>query len=299
MAVIATKYLPNKASGSGAFRESHILNESWMVRVDAPPPTTSLAAILTAPGVVYGDAHPSFTSCKAMKWSYSAADGSGLMWTVSVEYFVPIIEINPANGLPLDVWAGRGTNVMLPFFKDKDGEVLKNSAGDPIEGMERELCFRAYTLVRSYASLSLADQEMNAVNNKTNSDTWPTLGSYGIPDTWKCSISNFSKKVIITTSGATQTAARYWEVTYEMEYKEDTWRCKPWDMGFNERVDATGTPTSLGTNRRSIIGFDKKPVRQPCALSSGVALPPGTPPVALDFDPYTKVSYITKFGNPA
>lgn len=299
MAVIWSRYQPNKATGEGAFRESHILNETWQVRVDAPPPTTSLMAILTAPGVAYGTAHPSFSSHKAMKWSYGAADGSGLLWNVTIQYVVPIVDINPANGLPMDVWSGGGTKVSLPFFKEQNGNIIANSAGDPLEGMEQELCFRGYTLVRSYASLSLADAEMNAVNNRTNSDTWPTLGSYGLADTWKCSIANFAKKVIITSSGATQTAARYWEVTYELEYREDTWHCKPWDMGFNERTDASGVPSGTGTKRRAILGVEGRPVKQPVALASGVALPPGTPPVALDFDPYKKVSFSTRFGDPA
>jgi len=299
MAVIATKYLPNKASGDGAFRESHNLSETWMVRVDAPPPTTSVAAILTAPGMVYGTAHPSFASCKAMKWSYSAADGSGLLWNVTVQFFVPIIELNPANGLPLDVWSGSGTKVSLPFYKDKDDNILKNSAGDPLEGMEYEKCFRGYSLTRSYALLSDADTEINAVNNKTNSDTWPVIAGYGLPDTWKCSFTNIQKKIIITSSGATQTAARYWEVSYDIEYDEKTWHSKPWDMGFNERTDAAGVPSGTGTKRRSILGVEGRPVKQPVALANGVALPPGTPPVALDFDPYAKVVFGTKFGTPS
>jgi len=206
MAVVATKYHPNKATGEGAFRESHILNETWMVRVDAPPPTTSVAAILTAPGMAYGTAHPSFSSCKAMKWSYQAADGSGLLWSVTVQFFVPIVDINPANGLPADVWSGRGVNVTVPFFKDKNGDVLTNSAGDPLEGMEKDLCFRGYTLVRSYASLGSADAEMNAVNNTTNSDTWPPLGSYGRADTWKRSIANRPKTALAPRSGGSQPA---------------------------------------------------------------------------------------------
>jgi len=299
MAVIATKYTPNKASGDGEFRQSHNLSETWLVRVDAPPPTTSVAAILTAPGVAYGTAHPSFTSCKAMKWSYAAADGSGLLWAVTVQYFVPIVDINPANGLPADFWSGGGVKVAMPFYKEQNGDIIKNSAGDPLEGMEYDLCFRSYTLVRSYASLSAADAEMNAVNNRTNSDTWPTLGSYGLADTWKCSIGNFAKKVIVTSSGATQTAARYWEVTYELEYNDATWHLKPWDMGFNERTDASGVPSGTGTKRRAILGVEGRPVKQPVALASGVALPPGTPPVALDFDPYKKVSFGTRFGDPS
>ena len=299
MAVIATKYTPNKASGDGEFRQSHNLSETWLVRVDAPPPTTSVAAILTAPGVAYGTAHPSFTSCKAMKWSYSAADGSGLLWAVTVQYFVPIIDINPANGLPMDVWSGRGVNVTVPFYKEQNGNILVNSAGDPLEGMERDICYRGYSLVRSYSSLGLADAAMNAVVNKTNSDSWPVFASYGLPDTWKCSISNFSKKVVIISSGSTQTAARYWEVTYELEYKEETWHCKPWDMGFNQRVGADGVPTGTGTKRAAILGVEGRPVKQPVALANGVALPPGTPPVALDFDPYKKAAFGTVFGDPA
>lgn len=298
MAVVWSQYQPAKATGDGAFRESHTLNETWLVRVDAPPPTTSVAAILTAPGVAYGTAHPSFTSCKAMRWNYAAADGSGLLWSVTVQYFVPIVDINPANGLPLDVWSGRGVTAMLPFYKDKDGNILTNSAGDPLEGMERELCYPGWKLVRSYSTLAAAAAEMNAVANRTNSDTWPTFAS-GAADTWKCVVNDWQKKVIVTQSGATQTAARYWEVTYEIDYKADGWHCKPWDMGFNERVDATGTPTGAGTNRRSIKGQDGKPVRQPVALSGGVALPPGSTPVALDFDPYSKIAFATKFGDPS
>jgi hypothetical protein len=299
MAVVSTKYLPNKASGDGAFRESHNLTETWLVRVDAPPPTTSVAAILTAPGVAYGAAHPSFASCKAMRWSYSAADGSGLLWSVSVQFFVPIVDVDPITGLPMDVWSIRGTTQSLPFFKDKNGDILKNSAGDPLEGMEREVNFLGWTLVRSYASLGAALSQMKLVNNKTNSDTWPTISAYGLADTWKCSVSSATKKVVITQSGATQTATRYWEVSYDIEYREDTWHVRPWDMGFSERCDASGVPTGTGTNRRSIKGADGKPVRQPVALAGGVALPPGTPPVALDFDPYTKAVFGTQFGEPS
>jgi hypothetical protein len=299
MAVVWSRYQPQKATGSGAFRESHVLNETWLVRTDAPPPTTSVAAILTAPSVGYGTAHPSFSSCKAMQWNYAAADGSGLLWAVTISYFVPIVEWNPATGLPLDVWAGKGVNESIPFFKERNGDLLTNSAGDPMEGLEAEWCYRGWTLLRSYSSLGAADAEMNAVNNKTNSDTWPSFGSYGLADTWKCSVVDFQKKVIITQSGSTQTAARYWEVTYNLDYKEDTWHNKPWDMGFNERTDSSGVPTGAGTKRRAILGVEGRPVKQPCALSSGVALAPGTPPVALDFDRYAKVAFATKFGDPA
>jgi len=295
MAVVSCTYIPSKASGSGAFRESHVLNETWLVRIDAPPPTTSTMAILTAPGVGYGTAHPSFASCKAMKWDYSPADSVGLAWYVTVQYIVPIIDVDPSTGLPMDVWNGKGQTVNLPFFKDKDGNLLKNSAGDPLEGMEYEENFIAWSLVRSYASLASALSAIQSVKNKTNSDSW----SIGTAGQWKTTVSNFQKRVVITQSGATQTAARYWEVSYDIDFKTDGWHVKPWDMGFNQRVDSSGTPTGSGTNRATILGVDGKPVRQPVALSGGVALPPGSSPVALDFDPYTSVAYTSFFGTPS
>jgi hypothetical protein len=300
MAVLWAEYQPRLATGSGAFRESHVLGETWYVRTDSPPPTTSVAAILTAPGVGYGTAHPSFTSCKAMQWNYSPADKSGLLWAVTITYFVPIVDINPSTGLPLDVWSGRGVSVSQPFYKDKNGNLLTNSAGDPVEGMEFDKNFRGWTLIRCYPTLAAADAEMNDVNNRTNSDTaWPSFASYGLADTWKCSVENFQKKVTVTQSGVTQTAARYWEVSYSLEYNEGTWHNKPWDMGFNERVDSSGVPTSTGTSRRAILGIEGRPVKQAVALSGGVALPAGVPPVALDFDPYLKVSFAARFGDPS
>ena len=298
MAVIATKYQPNKASGDGEFRQSHNLSETWLVRVDAPPPTTSVAAILTAPGVAYGTAHPSFAACKAMKWSYSAVDGSGLLWAVTVQYYVPTVEVDPMTGLPMDAWQARGTTQTLPFYQDRNNNILANSAGDPLEGMEREICYMGWTLTRSYTSINTAFAQIKGSSNKTNNDLWPSLGSSAV-DTWKCTFGNLQKRIIVTQSGATQTATAYWEATFEIDYKEDTWHVKPWDMGFNERVDATGMPTSTGTNRRAILGREGRPVKQAVALASGVALPPGTPPVALDFDPYGKISFTAAFGTPS
>ena len=295
MAVVSCTYVPAKATGSGAFRESHSLNETWLVRVDAPPPTTTAMAILTAPGVGYGTAHPTFSSCKAMKWDYAAADTVGLLWHVTVNYIVPIIEVDPSTGLPMDLWSGKGQQVNLPFFKDKDGAVLKNSAGDPLEGMEYERTFLSWSLVRSYATLAAATSAMNSIVDKTNSDSW----SIGTAGQYKTTVTGFQKKVIITQSGATQTAARYWEVAYDIDFKLDGWNVKPWDMGFNERCDSSGVASTSGTSRKTILGVDGKPVRQPVALSNGVALAPGSTPVALDFAPYSSTSYVSFFGTPA
>lgn len=295
MAVVSSVYVPSKADGSGSFRESHVLNETWRVRVDAPPPTTSTMAILTAPGVAYGAAHPSFSDCKAMKWTYSAEDSVGLVWLVTVQFYVPIVEVNPANGLPLDVWAGKGTTQNYPFFKDKNGNIITNSAGDPLEGMERELSFLGWSMTRSYSSLAGALSAVSSVNNRTNTDAW----SFGAAGQWKTVVGGYRKKIIITQSGATLTAARYWEVDFEIDFKEDGWHVKPWDMGFSQRVGGDGVPSGTGTNRATILGIDGKPVRQPVALANGVALPPGSTPVALDFDPYTSVTYTTFYGTPS
>lgn len=294
MAVIWAQYQPQKASGDGAARESHNLSETWLVRVDVPPPATATAAIIAAPGVWYGSPHPSFAGCKATRWSYSAVDGSGLLWAVTVNYSVPLVEIDPATGLPMDVWGGTGAMTSVPFYKDKAGKFLENSAGDPVEGLEKEVCEIGYTLTRSYPTIDAAGAAMKAVINRTNSDAWAT----GAIDEWKCTVNSFSKKHIIKQSGAVQTVVYYWEVNYEFAFKAGTWHAKPWDMGFNEKVDANGQPSAAGTKRRVIPTADGRPVKKPVFLASGVAIGPGVEPQALDFDPYEKVAFTTTFGVP-
>lgn len=297
MAIVTAVRRPQKRSASGAVGETNKFVEVWDVRTDSL--TESLVSIVTAPGIGYGAAHPDMADHKAMEWDLSAADDSGLWWTVSIRYFVPppnrIIEAG--TGLPAPAWSSTGGTHTVPAFKDKDGVDIKNSAGDPFEGIEAEENEFGWTLTKCYplsASPSW-DSVAKSVANKVNSDTW---GGDAVR-TWKVSFEGAQKRTIVTQSGSTQTAVQYWEVVFKFRYKADKWDLAPWDIGFNQKVDSSGTPSPSGTNRATILGKDARPVKQPVALSAGIAVAPGTAPTALSFRYYKETSFTSVFGVPS
>jgi hypothetical protein len=297
MSIVTAVRRPQKRSGSGAVGESNKFVEVWDVRTDSL--TESMVSIVTAPGIGYGAAHPDMADCKAMEWDLGAADDSGLWWAVSIRYYVPPPgkTIDSGTGLPTPAWSALGSTHGVPAYKDKDGVIIANSAGDPLEGLEAEGQEFGWSLVKAYplsASPSW-DVVVRSVANKVNSDTW----SGETARKWKCSFKGAQKKTIVTQSGTTQTAVPYWEVAFEFRFKDETWDLAPWDIGFNQRADSSGAPAPSGTNRVTILGKDQRPVKQPVALSSGIALAPGTAPTALNFRYYQETAFTSKFGVPS
>lgn len=297
MAIVRAERRVGKRTAAGKFGESNTFVEVWDVRTDSI--TESMLALVTAPGVGFGDAHPDMASCKAMEWDLSAADDSGLWWTVTVKYYVPPPgkTIEPATSLPAPLWAASGGSHTIPAYDDKDGNIIKNSAGDPLEGLEAESQEYAWTLTKSY-SLSASpswDTIATQYANCVNSDTWSGQAAR----TWKCSFESAQKKTIVSQSGSTQTSTVYWEVTFKFRFRPETWDLMPWDVGFNQRVDSSGSPSPSGGFRATILGKDQRPVKQPVALSSGVAMSPGSAPVALQFRYYTERAFTSVFGVPS
>jgi len=297
MAIVTAVRRPQKRTGSGSVGESNKFVEVWDVRTDSL--TESLVAIVTAPGIGYGAAHPDMADCKAMEWDTAAGDDSGLWWVVSIRYYVPPPgkTIEAGTGLPAPAWSALGSTHSVPAYKDKDGVIMANSAGDPLEGQEAEGQEFGWSLVKCYPlSASPAwDVVVRSVANKVNSDTW----SGETARKWKCSFKGAQKKTIVTQTGSTQSAVQYWEVAFEFRFKDETWDLAPWDIGFNQRADSSGTPSPSGTNRVTIIGKDARPVKQPVALSSGVATAPGTAPAALNFRFYKETAFTSVFGVPS
>ncbi|NBX97328.1 hypothetical protein EBQ81_00485 [bacterium] len=193
--------------------------------------------------------------------------------------------------MPKDVWSAAGSAATIAVFKDKDGGEILNSAGDPLEGAERESTEFVLTLTKCYANMAwsgIAKSHTNAVNNAE----WN--GSEA--RTWKASFRSAQKKEM--TSSASDATKIFWEVTWEFHYREEKWDFKPWDVGFNQRVGSDGTPSASGSGRAAILGTDKKPVRSPVALGGGVALPAGSAPEALTFKLYREADF-SVFGNPS
>jgi len=210
-------------------------------------------------------------------------------------------------------------------FPDVNGHVSTNSAGDQLAGLEAERAQFHLTYTTFYSRHNdgpgpvvvrgwrdLAKEYTNAVN----SDVW----NGGQPGQWKCQ--GCSAKLDSDRNGADGALRFFWEVTWDFAFRADYWAIRPWDIGFNELVDENGAPAptygistgdvedegSEGSgsggdgpcggnlNRRAIKGQDGKPVRQPVALSNGVAKAPCLRPDELWFDVYEPLPFGTVFG---
>lgn len=289
MAVVACLETARGTGVSGKYGESFTFTRKWIVRVDSP--FTPRTLISRAPGVAFGAGHPDFASHRAMEFDCTETSGDGMMWEVVVRYYIPPADNTPSNtGMPADSWSGSGSTITIPVYKDATGNEITNSAEDPLEGAEKESSEFSLTLTKCYANLSwssIAAAQSNTVNNAT----WNSSPAR----TWKVAFKSASKKE--ATSSSADTTQPYWETTWEFVYRAETWDFKPWDVGFNQLVDSAGNPTSSGTQRAAILGADKKPVKSPVALSSGVAKAPGQPPNALNFRLYAETNF-SVFGTP-
>jgi len=290
MAVVACLETARGTGVSGKYGESFTFTRKWIVRVDSP--FTPRTLISRAPGIVFGAGHPDFASHKAMEFDCTEESGDGMMWSVTVRYYIPPIDNTPdsAAGMPKDSWSGSGTTITIPVFEDKDGGKIVNSAKDPLEGAERESSEFTLNLTKCYPDLSwspIAESQSNTVN----SSTW----NQSPARTWKVAFKSASKKE--ATSSSSDTTKPYWETTWEFSYRKETWDYKPWDVGFNQLVTSDGTPSSSGTKRAAVLGADKKPVKSPVALVSGVAKDAGSAPDALTFKLYKETDF-SVFGTP-
>jgi hypothetical protein len=293
MAVVATVRVTKGSSASGKYGESDQFSETWKVRVDDP--ATSKSAILSAAGIYYGLQHPDSSSALAMEYDISDDDESGLWWKVTWKFYKPPKENtpDPDNHIPKDNWTATGTTTSGPAWKDKDGVMMTNSAGDPLEDLEREYNEFGWTLTKNYLNTGWVATAL-ACSNAVNSATW----GGGAVRTWKCVFRGAQQKTFAWSNGTTSYDISYWETQWEFQYRSEKWDLQPWDIGFNQLVDSSGTATASGNKRAAVLGADKKAVRQPVALSSGIAKPAGQKPDALEFHVYQEKAFATYFGNP-
>jgi hypothetical protein len=291
MAVVHYKRL-NDSSLSGRYGESFQIVEKWEVRTNSP--TTSKLAIAGAvPGAYFGAAHPDIPSCKAMEFDVAPVDRSGLLWLLTVRYYVPPPGKNfTESGTPEDVWEGIGGSTVVPAFTDLAGDTIVNSAKDPIEGLTAEREERGWSLTKYFVTNSQLDSHVIGYAGKVNSSTWGGFAAYK----WKCYFKGAKKREISQFEGDTDSGSlQYIESHWEFRLEPKTWKCMPWDVGFMELVSS---------ERKVILGDDKKPVKQPVALNSdGTKKSPGTAPDVINsgagVDLYASADFTSGFGTPA
>lgn len=321
MAIVYCTLQPSSREASGT-TDSGSASLTYLVRTDDP--TEPLVNVYNAPGITYGAILAEDPTVKADSFTCKPIDDSGLLFAVVWEFARPKTpepeegsgsgeDPNPGN---LDsraaTWGANSSTVSGPVFKDTQNRIITNSAGDPLEDLQKEHAEHRLTLTQYYADhdnppagagigvLSWSEAARYYTNTLNHAD-WNGGGR----GTWKCQ--GCSAKL------NEEAGAYFWEVSWEFAYRAEGWQLKVWDVGFHELVDDYGEPLErddagsgsgedpLGDcpedpRRRAIVGEDGKPVRHPVALSKGVAKPPCQPPDELTWEVYEFTNFLVQFG---
>ena len=292
MAVVACVEVVDGTGMSGKYAESFRLTRKFKIRVDDP--MTPRPLIVNANGVGWGDPHPDNADFRSLEFDCQPADSVGMIWTNTVTYYVPPKDKVRRSGslLPEDYWDATGGTSVVPCFVDKDGQPIANSAGDALEGIERERSEFSWSLVKFYLDDSWQDHAREA-SNTVNSSSW----AGGDAKTWKVEFKS-AKVRELQGDGDEPTTVKCVETHWEFRYDATTWKLMPLDIGFMETYVESGENV-----KRTIVGADGKPVKQPVALTStGEAAEPGDPPAIANggagFDIYPESNFATLFGTP-
>lgn len=303
MAVIGWRRVVDGTGFSGKVGEPLRYDEAWLIRVDSP--LTPKQTIVKAVPCGWYSAHWENADCKAMEFKLAPRNQDGMLWRLDVAFYPPPPrEKLKSDGIPEDFWERQGGVATVPVFRDRDGDMIVNAAGDPLEGLQKEREEKTWTLTKFYTDDSwIADVDLYA--GSVNSDTWDG----GDPGTWKCYFKSAKRREIenvargktasdagegTPVSGGTDEVLKLVETVWEFRYEPDTWKAMPWDVGFHELVSG---------ERKAIVGSDGKSVKQPVALSSnGTKKADGeAPDVIRDGDGaelYPTTTFAAKFGTP-
>lgn len=279
---------------SGKFGESLQITERWQIRVDTPDTSkVDILQYITQAGVYWGAPHFEVSALKAMEFELSPMGKDGMLWSMSVNYYVPPQtaepNVDPAmpNNVPNDYWQRSGGVTTVPVFTDIHGDTIVNAAGDPLEGLEKEREESSWTLVKHYMSDEELNDQVYSHDGTVNSATW----AGGDPKTWKCYFKGASRKSIARFDGEDDGGLlEYIESQWEFRYDPGTWKCMPWDVGFMA-FNGSGAKVAVTTS-------DGKTVKQPVALDpDGYAKAEGEPPSVIKNGEGVDIYFVSDFAN--
>lgn len=289
---------------SGKVGEPLRYDEAWLIRVDSP--LTGKQEITKALPLGWYSPHWENAACRAMEFKLAPKNQDGMLWRLDVAFYPPPPQKRlKEDGVPEDFWERSGGVSTVPVFRDRDGEMIVNAAGDPLEGLQKEREEKTWTLTKFYEDDAwIADVDLYA--GSVNSDTWDN----GDPGTWKCYFKSAKRREVqnlsrdkdvdsgaegVPAEGGTDEDLVLVETVWEFRYEPDTWKAMPWDCGFHELVSG---------ERKAIVGADGKAVKQPVALNAdGTKKADGeAPSVIRDGDGaplYPVTTFAVKFGEPS
>lgn len=284
MAIVWCRYCPLERSHGGKHQDTYTYEEFYLIRTDDP--SEPMTEIRASPGIDYLDEHPDDASCKALEFDVRPEGDSGLLYKMRIRYYAPPPDAENENNpeqpgqiqgiMKYPIWGASSSVTSGPCFLhypqpgDNLGQAtICNSAGDPLEGLEKEQAGARLTLTQYYLNHAQWRTLQTKYTNAINSAGW----NNGPARTWKCQ----GCSARLQTENVAGATIVFWEVNWEFEYRDETWDCMPWDVGFAELAAA------YNGERAQILGADKKPVRQPVALQAdGTAAAPGSRPSVIN-----------------
>jgi hypothetical protein len=270
------------------------VQERWRIRVDTPQTnrTDIVAGVTATIGITWGSAHSEFPALKAMEFDLAPATDDAMLWMLTVSFYVPPPgKVVQENGIPADVWERNGGATTVPAFTDRLGNTITNAAGDPLEGLEKEREETSWSLTKYYETQAELDADIDAASGRVNDAVWDGW----FAKTWKCYFKGAKKQSISKLDGQDDGGVlEFIESRWEFRLDPGTWKAMPWDVGFMELV---------GSERKTILGNDGKPVKQPVALNSnGTKKSPGQAPSVINngagVDLYLSADFGNIFGTP-
>lgn len=158
-------------------------------------------------------------------------------------------QVHPLSRPPIPRWTGESVSEIVT--KDKDGNVLTNSAGQPvIGGVEDEVSVQFLSVNVNLASF---DSAITKLVGKVNSSTFQGYGNreakFRRADA-AFVLEEFQSQLI-----------GYWQVALEFAFDERKWNARYLDVGINEK-DGDGNVTRIEDD-------DGEPIVTPVGLSNG------------------------------
>jgi hypothetical protein len=218
---------------SGTFENvtSNRVRRKWLVVTDDKylDPLDVAAYFAATVGIVWQTPHPSDSNYTARSLEVDPKSETPFAYDVVVTYSTEPFRadeqeqniLNPTNRPPRITWDSE--TVQQFTTKDKDGKPMLNSAGDPLEPIEKDDIRWIISLTKNFASLPLWILNcVNVVNSSAVTVSGVTLPTRTVK-TQRLRISD-----LLNENGFD-----FYEVTIELAYKPDTWDVDRLDEGFN------------------------------------------------------------------
>lgn len=255
-------------------------DDTYLVLSDAATAPTNDAAC-AAVGILPGAPHPDWAAatCDSIDCERNPTLPPHCSWNISYHYSTnAVVPENTTDPDPVlrRVKRRTATTEQQHFIvKDKNGDLIVDSAGSPPDGgVPVTDFFGSYTWERDEAHTSTSMQQAAAYSGRTNSTTF--MG---------CAAGTLMLKV--TGEEKWEGSYHYWTFTYQMDYDPDGWDPQPVNAGLYELV--------AGTRKRIMV--EGKPVQEPQPLdAAGAEIPVASRPGAcifIDVDHRTSFDFAT------